>query len=210
MRASVIQITAAAFMSFGSAAFGADLAEYEKTCAELGFKKRTPAFGECVLELDRRSTEQKNRAASVRAEQKPPTVPPPPQPQTRPMGDGSPDDVKCQEFGWDVGTLGYAGCRQQLYQLRADQEQYRQALAAYQERVKAHEREAERQRGMRALEMSARLLGGGRGVPSGSSLGPAPVAPVAPPSMYTVQDRYGRSVNCTAQTTGSITNVICY
>lgn len=31
-----------------------DLSSYEKTCSDIGFKKETTAYGECVLELDRR------------------------------------------------------------------------------------------------------------------------------------------------------------
>ena len=138
-----------------------------------------------------------------------PVPAPTPQPQARPSGDGSADDTQCQGFGWDVGTQGYAGCRQQLNQLRADQERHRQALVAYQEQVQAYEREAERQRGERMFIQGMRILGGGRGASSGSSLGPAPVAPISPPTNYYIRDRYGNSVNCSAQTFGSTTNVNC-
>ncbi len=175
-------------------------------------KGRPPTAEEKLVALAAQDPQVMDLLNRMRGAPNPATVtppPPPPQPAARPRGDGTPDDVKCQQFGWDVGTQGYAGCRQQLYRLRVDQEQHRLAMDAYQREVDAYERQAERQRAMRALEMSARLLWGGRGVWQGSALGPAPIAPAAPPSTVYIQNSSGRSATCSVQSLGTTTQVYC-
>ena len=74
-------------------AFAAGLAEHEAMCADLGFKKRTPAYGECVLELDRRASTEKGKAVQQVRQQE----------QQR--GDGTSEHQTCNRFGFVVGTL---------------------------------------------------------------------------------------------------------
>ena len=69
MRTSTIKVALVVLGSLGTACYGAGLADYETTCLDLGFKKRTPANGECVLELDRRGTADQKQVERHRADQ---------------------------------------------------------------------------------------------------------------------------------------------
>jgi hypothetical protein len=45
---------------FCSSSLAADLLPFEKTCTALGFKKRTPAYGNCILLLNEKAIQQIN------------------------------------------------------------------------------------------------------------------------------------------------------
>jgi hypothetical protein len=49
-----------------SKAHANDLSQFEVTCADIGFKKNTEAFGDCVLELVSRNKKAEVRKAEVR------------------------------------------------------------------------------------------------------------------------------------------------
>lgn len=64
MRSANIKISAAVcFFLWSSVALCLDTSREEKVCSDIGFKKKTPAYGECVLELaeGRKSLEEKHR-----------------------------------------------------------------------------------------------------------------------------------------------------
>ena len=64
MRYLIVEVVLASLLFFGgAAAFGAEVSEYEKACLDLGFKKRTPAYGECVL--DNMKDVKTNAAANI-------------------------------------------------------------------------------------------------------------------------------------------------
>jgi len=120
MRSSTYQI-ASTLLMFGSQAMALDLSNYENTCAEIGFKKKTPAFGECVLELHSRE------GKTAPAKQK--------QAQTAiSQGDGTPDHATCAKYGFQAGTTEYSQCRMQIdtarTQARQQQNEYEHQLAA--------------------------------------------------------------------------------
>jgi predicted Zn-dependent protease len=60
-------ITAGCFLLWSSLAQCLDTTQEEKVCSDIGFKKKTPAYGECVLELaeGRKALEEKHKAKSA-------------------------------------------------------------------------------------------------------------------------------------------------
>jgi hypothetical protein len=124
-------------------------------------------------------------------------------------GDGSNEDKLCQRYGLKPQTNGYAECRMRLDFAKADslkQQQYEREKAAYDSQKEALQKEREKQRAMRQLELGLRLMGGQAPVDAVNSVGTnAPIAPRAPmPTTQTITLPNGRMVNCT--TTGSMTN----
>jgi len=70
MRTSIVQLVCSVLLAYAGGVLAIDFTVYEKTCSELGFKKPSPAFGECVLELDRRmTTNEKANAVRLQAEE---------------------------------------------------------------------------------------------------------------------------------------------
>jgi hypothetical protein len=156
-------------MSFYGTAFAEDLGGYATTCEEIGFKPRSEAFGNCVLELRRRN--QKNLDAPLpditsrkpeRRAQRDTGI------QHPTAGDGTPDDLTCQKFGISPGTDAYGQCRVQLKtaaetaqrqhavyeQQRRDSEQQ---IAAQEEARRKRERD---QASNNLIEYGLRLMGG--------------------------------------------------
>jgi hypothetical protein len=72
-----------------------DTSNEEATCVEIGFKKKTPAFGDCVLTLV-------ERRASVA------------------VNASDPDHATCIKYGYKASTNEYAMCRQQIDIARQD------------------------------------------------------------------------------------------
>jgi len=106
MRSSAYEVIAAAFFLVPLTVLARDLETYERTCADIGFKRGTPAYGDCVLELDRRASfgatpmAKSTPAPQTVARSKPATSQSAPTPElvyTSPVarGDGSPDDLTC-------------------------------------------------------------------------------------------------------------------
>ncbi len=125
-------------------------------------------------------------------------------------GDGSNEDKLCQRYGLKPQTNGYAECRMRLDFAKAEsikqQQQYEREQAAYQEQMAAIQKERERQRAMKQLELGLRMMGGQSPVDAVNSVGTgAPIAPRAPtPTNQTITLPNGRMVNCT--TMGTMTN----
>ena len=166
MRTTTYQVVAILLVLSTCEVFARDLEAYQKTCADIGFKKGTPAYGDCVLELDRRasSTVPDQPKPQVRVTTptrlSPAYVPParqveaapPPPPPIR--GDGTPDDGACQSYGFSVGSSGYSDCRMKLSTARMENEraqreyelrkrQYDEQVAANQAAEAAARRQAE-------------------------------------------------------------------
>ena len=161
MRNSIIQVVTASLLVCSGAVFGAELSDYEKTCLDLGFKKRTPAYGECVLELDKRSTDQQKQAERARVEQqrqaqeqqqRQAAQQRQQQEQERAaQGDGTPDHQTCRGYGVILGTPQYSDCRLKLDITRRELEQRRAEMEA------ASKRESDRIAAEQKKERSAHL-----------------------------------------------------
>lgn len=125
-------------------------------------------------------------------------------------GDGSNEDKLCQRYGLKPQTNGYAECRMRLDFAKAEsikqQQQYEREQAAYQEQMAAIQKERERQRAMKQLELGLRMMGGQSPVDAVNSVGTgAPIAPRAPtPTNQTITLPNGRMINCS--TFGTMTN----
>jgi hypothetical protein len=164
--------------------FAIDLAKFEAYCAEIGFKKQTEAFGECVLELA-----EKNRTFSS--------------PQNQ-------DEQLCRGYGFKPNTPSLADCKLKLdlakRQSLEAQEKYNRDKADYDGRVAVIEKERERQLGMRQLELGLRMMGGQSPVNALNSLGTGmPIAPTRPsPIVQSITLPGGKTINCT--TMGTMTN----
>jgi hypothetical protein len=157
MRSSTYQI-AATLLMLGSQAMALDLSNYENTCADIGFKKKTPAFGECVLELHSRE----GKTAPVKQKQAQNAIG---------QGDGTPDHSTCAKYGFQEGTTEYSQCRMQIdiakkeqaqnqARFEADQRRYDEEKRQYDERVAEFEKEKERRRGLAMMQFGAALASG--------------------------------------------------
>lgn len=212
MRASIIQVISILLLVFSGTVYSADFSDHEKTCLDLGFKKRTPAYGECVLELDRRSSGQQKQVERSRNEQQNQQQ----EKERAAQGDGTPDHQTCYKYGFIFGTPQYGECRQKIDLARRDATQKQAAYdlelrrydaekKRYDDQVAAYEKEKERQRGLAMMKFGAALMSGtspyasenfanaGRAV-----VGLPPVAPTRPQIQnYTITTPGGRMVNCT-------------
>lgn len=187
----------------------AGLAEHEATCSELGFKKKTQAYGECVLELDQRETA--GRAQAIKQVQQQTQI------QAQQKGDGTNEHQMCAKFGFTVGSAPYSDCRlkidiakreqaqrQAAYDI--EQQRYQEEQRRYEAQVAEYEREKERQKGLALLRFGAALAGGtspyfseNLGNAGRQSLGLAPIAPTRPQIQnFTITNPAGRMTNCTA------------
>lgn len=169
-----------------TAANATDLSSYEAICKDIGFKKKTEAFGECVLELAER--EQSSKSSQ-------PT---------------SADDQTCQKYGFKPKTQAFAECKFKLDMGKKEsaqaQEKYAREKAEYDRQVAAMQREQEKARAMKQLELGLRMMGGQSPVNAINSVGTnAPIAPSIPsPINQTITTPSGRMINCT--TIGNNTN----
>jgi len=177
--------------------FANTLAEHEATCAELGFKKRTPAYGECVLELHSRPSSNQSKRVEVRRND-----------EIAVRGDGSPDHQTCLGFGFVAGTPPYSDCRMKISIAKREAEQRQAAFdaeqAQYQERLAAFEKEKQRRQGMAMLQFGSALASGtspyfseNLGNAGRATLGIAPAPPTRPQIQnFTITGPNGRMTNC--------------
>jgi len=153
----------------------------EVTCSNMGFKKKTEAYGKCVLELMER---KENSVAST-----------------------DPDDATCRKYGFIRKTDEYSKCRQKIDQARAQAKQQQAQFAArqaqYQQQQEAYEAAREQQAWLSIMRIGLALVG--QGTSGGGYYGAAPVAPTAPqfgPRTYVLPNNQVMTCN----TTGNITN----
>lgn len=218
MRASIIQVVTASLLVCSGVVFGAELSDYEKTCLDLGFKKRTPAYGECVLELDKRSTDQQKQAERARVEQQRQAQ----EQQERQAaqqrqqqeqqhaarGDGTPDHQTCNKYGFVAGTASYAECRQRIDLARAQMAQkqahYETEQAEYQRQKAAYQKKKEVDGWLKLSQFGFAMAAGTSPYASENIAnagrvvsGQAPIPPTRPQMQnYTITMPNGRMVNC--------------
>jgi hypothetical protein len=188
-----------------------DLTQYESQCKDIGFKPKTQAYGECVLELKKRdgggsssSTVKNNISAPVNS--------------ALAQGDGTTEDKTCRQYGFNLGTEEYSQCRLQINlakrQFEAQQAQYEQQQRQYQfqqqqyqAQVAAAEEEKEKRKNLKLMELGLRMMGGQPvGDAAMATAGMAPISrPIAPsrPAFenYTVTLPGNRTSYCSYDTT---------
>jgi hypothetical protein len=210
MRSPIIQIISFLLFILSGVSLAADLSQFEKTCAELGFKKKTTPYGDCVLELfDRAKTQQKN--AAQEAQQRNDAEGNRRAADMAARGDGSPEHGMCVRYGFTPGTTSYAECRQKIDIAKAEQahrnREYEERQRDYQERLAEYKRERERRQGDALMRFGAALMGGTSpyasenfGNAGRQVLGVEPQPPRMPqsqPQQFTITSPNGRMTTCT-------------
>lgn len=207
MRSSTIKITLCIGKLLACSLSFAGLAAHEATCFELGFKNKNQAYGECVLELDRRETA--GRSQVIKQEQQRIQM------QAQQKGDETNEHQICFNFGFVVGSVPYSDCRlkidiakreQALRQTAYDiaQQRYQEEQRRYEAQLAEHAREKERQKGLALLRFGAALSGGTSPYFSENlanagrqSLGLAPTPPTRPTFQnFTITGPDRRTTNC--------------
>lgn len=154
-----------------------DTSSEEAACLDLGFKKKTAPYANCVLEL----LERKESASAS----------------------NDPDDNTCRKYGFKRKTNEYATCRQQIDQARA---QAAQQQAQYQAQQRQYQAQLDEQKRQRSVAAGLALMQLGTGISSGAynannAYGSIPTPP-NPNRTYILPG--GKTMNCT--TTGTVTN----
>lgn len=193
----------------------AQLAEHEETCSGLGFKKKTNAYGECVLELDQRQrrTQEEIAIQTQKEAQRP----------TQPQDEARADHNTCSQLGFLIGSPAHADCRLEISLARRDLSQRQAAFQLEQQRhleeqrryagkVAEAERQKEKQKGEAIMRFGLALMGENSPHTSVNinnaarqSLGlprlppPQPILP-APPTVpnFTITSPSGRTTSCRA------------
>jgi hypothetical protein len=207
MRISAYKVTCVLSLLVSFDCSSGNLSKHELTCQELGFKRRTQAYGECVLELDQRENKISTQVNKHSQQQK----------QNQQSGDGSIEHQTCSRFGFIVGTQPYSDCRlridiakreqnQRQAAYEADQQRYQEERRRYDAKVAELERQKEKQKGDAMIKFGLALMGGTS--PNASenlanagrqSLGMAPIPPASPSFQnFTITGPSGRITNCTA------------
>lgn len=168
--------------------YAIDTSQQEKTCAELGFKRKTEAHANCVIELVTRNGTN-SRATTIT--------------------NSNPDDTTCRNYGFKAGTTPYAECRQKLdlakQQAYERQREYEEQRRQYDAQVAAIKKEKDRERGLKQMELGLRMMGGQPiqdAVRETAGMPPLPKPPG--PVNQTIVMPGGKMVNCT--TTGTVTH----
>lgn len=183
MRTTVNKIIISIFLSglFGSA-YALDTSSEEAACSDIGFKKKTESFANCVLELLNRKAE-----AGV--------------------GSNDPDDATCKKYGFKSGTGDYAICRQQIdiarQQAQRQDAQYAEQQRQYQAQMDEYQKQRNAASGLALMQMGAGISSGAYNATNG--YGTLPVAPTPPQNLnrtYVLPG--GKMMNCT--TTGAYTS----
>lgn len=169
-----------AVLSTSNVALALDTSQEEAQCLDIGFKRKTPAFANCVLELVDR------RASTIQSIQ-------------------DPDDATCKKYGFKPKTDNYAVCRQQIdlarQQAQQQQAQYAQQRAEYEAQLAEQKKERDRQKGMAMLNLGLGMMTGKYNASNGYGSMPAPTPPQNQNRTYILPG--GKMMNC--NTSGSIT-----
>lgn len=179
-----------------------DLNSYKASCKDIGFKPKTPAFGDCVLEL-------RKRDQVIQSQQTQGSTPP------------VTNQSKTTE-NYEAQATEYFRRQQEEFQRRNDEEyahrlaQYERQKAVYDARVEALEKEKERQKGLNLLELGLRM-GAGQSVRDASmaTAGMVPIPPSGPAynafqpmENYRITTPSGNSINCRYDP--NLKRAICY
>lgn len=194
------------FFIIQDSAVAQGISNHERVCAEIGFKPKTIAFGECVLELDRREKAD-NRAVNQQKVPKPLIEYSTSAQQTFEQAE---DNRACRSLGFTSNSPNLAECRLKLQKLREEntrrQQNYERELAEHESRVAAIEKDRDRERALRQIEFGVRVLGGQTPSDASRSLGNSlPTPPARPQALnQTIFLPGGRVVNCSMN--GNIIN----
>ena len=182
-----------------SLAHADEFEQYKNTCVEIGFKPKTPDFGDCVLELRKRDLSKKTTKA----------------PQTSTSRSSSAKDTysapkqTSNNLQYEAEANDFFRQQQVLYDKQMELYQVQQAEFARQKNehdamVAAAAEKERKEKGMRQLEMGLRMLAGES--VQDAAMGAARIPPlrVAPPSMprmqfqenYRITTPNGGLVNC--------------
>jgi hypothetical protein len=149
----------------------------ENTCLKVGFKIKTEAFGNCVLEL----LSRKNDESLTLNE----------------------DEHLCVSYGFRMGSENFASCRLQMAQARwqasQQQIQYEEQKKQYENQMEFARNKARQENARRTLDLSLRLLNGQS--PTDALLGAGSGVPIAPklPPPQTIILPGGRLITCDSQ-----------
>lgn len=187
MRPTIIKVILLCF-SLQTNAYAIDTIEQEKICSDIGFKKKTPSFANCVLELMERKSSQKQEL-----------------PETYDSYD--PDDASCRSYVFNRSTNEYAICRQQIdlakQQAQRQQAQYEEQKRQYEAKVAEIQKEKDRKNALRQAEFFLRW-GSGENI-TDAARGAVGLPPMPkPPAPQTIFLPGGKAVICT--TTGNTTS----
>ncbi len=180
-----------------------ELDSYKATCKDIGFKPKTPAFGDCVLELRKRG-----QAGETQQEQ-------------QSSRSAVTSQAKSKESYEDQATE-YFRRQQEEFQRRNDEEyarrlaEYERQKAEYDARLAALEKEKERQKGLKLLELGLRMSAGQSA--RDASMATAGMMPI-PPSMpnnnsframenYRITTPSGSLINCRYDP--NLRKAVCY
>ena len=164
----------------------------ERTCSEIGFKKKTEAHANCVLELLERKSESTAPEPVYQQQYSAPT---------------DPDDATCQKYGLRPGTQPYGQCRMQIdmtkREMATQQQEYAERKRQFDEELAEVKRKRRQAVGMQQLQMGLGMMGLGPNANSGSYSRPMAPNPMAPQSRV-LRMPNGAIINCT--TDGTFTN----
>ncbi len=190
-------------------AYALDTKKEEETCSEIGFKIKTEAHAECVVELlGRKNRKLKNQVQnSNNKAQEISDISSQSKDQTK--GDGTPEHYSCARFGFVLGTSAYAECRMKMDIAKREAQQkqaaYELEMKRYQEQVAQYEKEKERRKGEAMMRFGLSLMGGtspyfseNLANASRAAAGLPPVPPAAPDIQnFTITNPYGQNTHCT-------------
>jgi hypothetical protein len=142
MRTSIKQIIFCTSLAFCYNVFALDTSQHEKTCSEIGFKKKTEAHANCVLEILSRQSGSR------------PTV--------SPSASSNPDDATCKSYGFKPGTNSYGECRQRLdfsrQQVAQKQREHEEQKRQYDAQLAEQKRQRQAAAGLALMQMSSGLM----------------------------------------------------
>lgn len=134
-----------------------DTSTEEKVCIDLGFRKKTEGYANCVLELMSRNTAPAQVATN------------------------DPDDATCRRYGFKPKSNEYATCRLQIDQAKQDaqrqQAQYDQQQKQYQAQLEEQKKQKSRAAGLALMQMGAGISSGAYNATNGYGTLPTPPNP---------------------------------
>jgi hypothetical protein len=195
MKLIVILLSTLFFVSHS--VYADEFEQYGNTCKEIGFKPRTPDYGDCVLELRKRDLNKR--------EVKPRSF----SPKVSIPQENNYSSPKVTSNQYEAEANDFFRQQQVLYDKQMELYQVQQAEFARQKNehdamVAAAAEKERKEKGMRQLEMGLRMLAGES--VQDAAMGAARIPPlrVAPPSMprmqfqenYRITTPNGGLVNC--------------
>jgi hypothetical protein len=176
-----------------------DTSKEEQVCVDIGFTRKTEAFGSCVVEMVGRRAG--GRTMPIPSDNRSPV---------RQLTQTELDGVTCQKYGFKPNTTDHSQCLFQINSARAEaqqrQAQYELQKRQYEAQLAAINREKERRRGEAMFELGMRMLSGQSPVSAANSVGTG--VPFGPPPVPMSTQTYtlpgNRTMTCS--TMGSVTN----